>query len=82
MKESVHLCSNFFPGNGLDLTRVELSDAPFYFLGPRCFYVLVRLAMKSFQNPASQLRPIRFRKVPGFAKKLGYVTCHDRILAL
>jgi hypothetical protein len=76
MKERVERRSNFFPRNGFDLTRVELPDAPFDFLGPGGFYVFIRLAMKGFQNPACQLRPVRFGEARGLAKKLIDCSCH------
>jgi hypothetical protein len=46
MMESVHLCSNFFPGNRLDLACIELSEAPLDLIGPSGFDAVFRFVPK------------------------------------
>jgi hypothetical protein len=77
MEASVELCSHFFPRDRFHFAGVDLANTPFDLLGPRCFDALVRITVKTLEETAGKISPLRFGELGCLSKELHYVACHD-----
>jgi hypothetical protein len=73
MQASVKLRSNVFPGNRLNLARVDLANSPLDLFRPSSFHTLLRLSAETLENPTGELGPIRFRETGCFEEELRYI---------
>jgi hypothetical protein len=60
---AMQLRSHLLPRNGLDLSGVDLSDAPLDLLSPRCFNVGLRFGFEALKQKARELRSFALGKL-------------------